>query len=462
MCDPAPRERFQKHVSLAPETHNRVHLYGMSLSVPAFFSHIYVPLHCRAKQKIEVHRICEAPDQVSRVCEVSLPSSFPIPGSANVMPGDALPGGLPRAEQSESGVFADADQGSACKGTQQSNTAQTGVQGPQQTAPAPDDGYTLVGKRHTQAHDANRREPTSSPVIHQTVWTALLPEQSLDEPAVNGSSGPVGDQACGPLQLSTVVSEDDYQLEMQSKDPSPLPVKYRRCGHCATRFRSCNSLHRHLLNCTTNTGAGALIRSMIDSQPVVTCSRIIQKCWEQHTWGDCQDCPGDHSCIDQKCAAVYVQHSVNKLCPPHIFQGTLAGQDTSAQAALVLAVGSLAFRMLGTPLLAMSMYVMTRSRPGGTYPPIPCQDGELSPPLRPVAREDSPVFDQHYAVAEEILLNALDVERPGDRDPGLYEHSKLRQKQLNTLWGTAPDGTAEESDAITDECVSDHCGEESA
>ena len=219
MCDPAPHHRIQKHVSFAPETHNRVHLYGISLSDPAFFSPIYVPLHCRTNQKIEVHRIREAPDQVSRVCELFLPSSFPIPGSADAMPGDALPGGLPRAEQSGSGVFAGADQGSACKGTQQSSTAQTGVQGPQQTAPAPADEYTLVAKRHTQARNANRREPASSPVIHQTVWTALLPEQSLDEPAVNGGSG---DQACDPLQVSTVVPEEDYELEIHSNDERPL------------------------------------------------------------------------------------------------------------------------------------------------------------------------------------------------------------------------------------------------
>ena len=139
----------------------------------------------------------------------------------------------------------------------------------------------------------------------------------------------------------------------------------------------------------------------------------------------------------------------------------MAAQDKSAQTALVLAVGSLAFGMLGTPLLAMSMYVMTLSRPEGTYPPIPCQDGELSPPLWPVAREDSPVIDQHYAVVEEILLNALDAERPGGREPVLYEQPKLRQKQLDALWGTGRDATAEESDAITDECASDDCGEKS-
>ena len=36
---------------------------------------------------------------------------------------------------------------------------------------------------------------------------------------------------------------------------------------------------------------------------------------------------------------------------------------------------------LGTPLVAMSMYFRTQSRPGGTYPPIPCYNTELSTPL---------------------------------------------------------------------------------
>ena len=128
--DPAPRDRIQKHFSLAPETHNPVHLYGMSLSDSASFLPIFVPLHCRTNKKIKVHRICEAPDQLSRVCEFSLPSHFPIPGSADAMPGDTHPDGLPRAEQSGSGVFVGADQGSACKSTQQYNTAQTEEQGP--------------------------------------------------------------------------------------------------------------------------------------------------------------------------------------------------------------------------------------------------------------------------------------------------------------------------------------------
>ena len=322
VCDPAPRSRIQKHVSFAPETHNRVHLYAMSP--------ISVPLHCRTNQKLEVHGIPEAPDQVSRVCEFLLPSSFPIPESADVMPANTHPGGLPRAEQSGSRVFEGADQGSACKGKEQSNTVQTGVQGPQQTAPVPADQYTLVGKRHTQAHNTNRREPALSPVIHQTVWTPLLLEQPLAEPAVNGGSGPLGDQAGDQFQVSTVVPEEDDQLEIHGKAASALLAKYRRWGHCGTRFMCGNSLHGHLLNCKKNTSAGAVIRSMIDSQPVLTCSQIIETCWEQYTWGDCLDCQGDHSCIDRNCAAVYAQHSVNKLWPPYIFKGTLAGQDTSA------------------------------------------------------------------------------------------------------------------------------------
>ena len=77
-----------------------------------------------------------------------------------------------------------------------------------------------------------------------------------------------------------------------------------------------------------------------------------------------------------------------------------------------------------------------------------------------MAREEGPLIDQHYAVVEEILLNALDVERPGDRDPGLYKHSELKQKQLDALWSTGPDAKAEESVAITDKRASDHSWEE--